>query len=77
MHVIAALSALSLYRTLKYGRFMHLVPYIVALIGTVMLMLSDAKDPVLGSLFFVSITGVFHAVVWYDMRRESRTKLKP
>jgi hypothetical protein len=70
---VAMLSAVSLYRTLKFGLFMHFVPYLLSIIGALLLVLAQAPDianPVATSLLVTAVTAIIHGAVFYDMRKE-------
>jgi hypothetical protein len=66
--------AVFLYRTLKFGQFMHFVPYALILGGTA---IAVAADPgrydsfVLASLALLG-TAVPHADLYLDMRKQSK-----
>ena len=64
--------ALSLYRTLRFGRLMHVVPYLIILIGTFLISLGpDVRAPIGARLVLLAITVLVHGVVVYEMHADS------
>jgi hypothetical protein len=52
---------------------MHFVPYLLSIIGAVLLSLAQAPDianPVAISLLATAVTAIIHGAVFYDMRKE-------
>lgn len=74
IEVLAVLSAIGLYRTLKYGPIMHCLPYFLCVVGGLLLYLASATDYFLMTLTMAAITGVIHAIVLYDIKRRLNCK---
>ena len=67
------IAAVLIYRTLKWGNWVHFVPYAFSLLGLLcFLNSSQSKDPFLASAVMVGVTIVIHLAVVVDMRRDRR-----
>jgi len=70
---LAMVVALLLYRTARLGTYMHASPYVVILVGAILLALDpDTKTPVAATLVFLCLTLFIHALVYYDMRKDTK-----
>lgn len=68
---LALSAALILYGTLKLGRFMHASPYVILLVGAILLTLApDAQHPLGTTLFYLCLILGVHAAVYFDMKGE-------
>jgi hypothetical protein len=67
-------SAVFLYRTLRFGRFMHFVPYVLILVGTAIAVAADPGryDPFLLAFLALLGTAVPHADLYLDMQKQSK-----
>lgn len=58
---------------LKYGPFVHCVPYAFALAGAVLLCLApNFRDAVEASLVFLAVIAMMHGSVVYEMRKDAQ-----
>lgn len=72
---LSIVSAVLLYRTLKFGTFMHGLPYVLVITGTAIVAAgSESWDPLLLGLLFFVITALVHASVYYDIRKGSHNQ---
>ena len=73
LEALAVFVAIFLYRTARLGTYMHASPYVVILVGAIMLVLApDTKNPLAVSLFFLCITLAVHGMVYYDMLKDTK-----
>jgi hypothetical protein len=73
VELLAMVVAVFLYRTARLGTYMHASPYVVILVGAILLALApDTKNPLAVTLFFLCITLFVHALVYYDLLKERR-----
>jgi hypothetical protein len=71
---VGLFSAIMLYRVLKYGRIMHVVPYLFSVLGFLILMIGqwpDLLNPIGSALIMTTITAVVHGAVIFDMRKDA------
>jgi hypothetical protein len=70
---LAIVVAVLLYRTARLGTYMHVSPYVVILVGAILLVLDqDTKNPLAVTLFFLCITLAVHACVYYDLLKDTK-----
>lgn len=67
---LAAFSVMVLPRLLHFGAYFNAVPYLIIVIGTALFMLDRPSDGIWVGLIFLVLTGLLHAGVLYDIRRD-------
>ena len=73
VELLAVVVAIFLYKTARLGTYMHASPYVVILVGAILLTLdADTKNPIAATLFFLCLTLFVHALVYYDLLKERR-----
>jgi hypothetical protein len=73
LEVLALYVAMSLYITARLGTYMHASPYVVLLVGAILLVLApDIKSPLAVTVTFLCFTLVVHAAVYYDMQSDKK-----
>ena len=73
VELLAMVVAVFLYRTARLGTYMHASPYVVILVGAILLALApDTKDLLAVTLFFLCITLAVHALVYYDLLKDTK-----
>jgi hypothetical protein len=73
VELLAVVVAVFLYRTARLGTYMHASPYVVILVGAILLALApDTKNPLAVTLVFLCITLAVHAFVYYDLLKTRR-----
>ena len=67
-------SAVFLYRTIRFGRFVHFVPYALIITGTAIAVVGDPgrSDPfLLAALAFLG-TAIAHGDLYLDLRKKAK-----
>jgi hypothetical protein len=73
VELLAVVVAVFLYRTARLGTYMHASPYVVILVGAILLALApDTKNPLAVTLVFLCITLAVHAAVYYDLLKDTK-----
>jgi hypothetical protein len=73
LEALAVVVAMLLYRTARLGSYMHASPYVVILVGAILLALApDTKNPFAATLVFLCITLAVHALIYYDLRKDTK-----
>jgi hypothetical protein len=73
VELLAVFLAILLYRTVRLGTYMHASPYVVILVGAILLALApDTKNPLAVTLLFFVSRLVVHALVYYDLLKDTK-----
>jgi hypothetical protein len=73
LEALAVVVAMLLYRTARFGTYMHASPYVVIFVGAIFLALApDTKNPLAVTLVFLCITLAVHALVYYDLLKDTK-----
>lgn len=73
LQLSAMFCVLSLYRILRYGKLLHLLPYCLWALGAAIL-ISDkgAPTPISASVIMLGLIALLHGAVYFDIRKTER-----
>ena len=67
--IAAVLSAIFLYRTLRFGWIMYLLPYLLCVIGALLLYAQQGAESIWVTLILTSVVFAIHITVVFDIRK--------